>query len=554
MISKRVYILIIFVVLIATNCSVKNTNSPQSFNLGKFESVCKVWGFLKYYHPGVAQGKIDWDQKLITVLEKLDTIKNKKHLNFIIEDLICCCEEVIPGQDSLYISGNVYKNTPIGWLNDTSYISRKNCTLLQHLYFSKRPFFNHYVSQNMNVGNLYFKNEKSYSDSIFPSKNLRLLALFRYWNIIYYFYPYHDLNDIHWESILTEYIPRLINLNDTIEYHLEFLEITAKLNDGHVWTESLPINLKNGIYSPPYKTKYIDNKVIIAKYFSDSLAQGFDLQIGDQIIELNDIPIDEIINSRKKYYSFSNTNQFYRRINEEILITPSLDFMKLLISREDKQFTTTVKPYPLYLLYQLEDRDNEKITSYNIINDSIGYINLEYLEINEIEDMMKNFMKLNKIIIDIRNYPKNVLYELSKYLNPSPKNFAKVFIPNISKPGQFIWFKTLKTGTYNPEYYKGTVILIVNEQTQSHAEFTTMCLQTAPNVLTIGSKTAGADGNVSYVYLPGDIITYFTGIGILYPDSSQTQRIGVKIDTIINPKAEDLRNNYDRLLDVAIQL
>ena len=25
------------------------------------ESLCKFWGFLKYYHPTVAEGKLDWD-------------------------------------------------------------------------------------------------------------------------------------------------------------------------------------------------------------------------------------------------------------------------------------------------------------------------------------------------------------------------------------------------------------------------------------------------------------------------------------------------------------
>ena len=81
-----------------------------------------------------------------------------------------------------------------------------------------------------------------------------------------------------------------------------------------------------------------------------------------------------------------------------------------------------------------------------------------------------------------------------------------------------------------------------------------MCLQTSPNVTTIGSMTAGTDGNVSYVILPGDIYTYFTGIGIEYPDGTPTQRVGIKIDSIILPQVQDFKNNYDRLLDCAIHL
>ena len=163
-------------------------------------------------------------------------------------------------------------------------------------------------------------------------------------------------------------------------------------------------------------------------------------------------------------------------------------------------------------------------------------------------------MKMDKIIIDIRNYPKGVLYELSRYLQPKPTDFVKIFAPNIVRPGQFIWTETIQTGINNDDYYRGKVVLIVNEQTQSHAEFTAMCLQASPNITTVGSTTAGTDGNVSYVFLPGGIRTYFTGIGIVYPDGTHTQRIGIKIDTIVKPLIKDVQDNYDRLLDIAIKI
>jgi carboxyl-terminal processing protease len=54
---------------------------------------------------------------------------------------------------------------------------------------------------------------------------------------------------------------------------------------------------------------------------------------------------------------------------------------------------------------------------------------------------------------------------------------------------------------------RGKVILLGDEQTQSHAEFTMMALKTAPDVTIVGSPTAGADGNVSLIALPGGLRT-----------------------------------------------
>jgi len=42
-------------------------------------------------------------------------------------------------------------------------------------------------------------------------------------------------------------------------------------------------------------------------------------------------------------------------------------------------------------------------------------------------------------------------------------------------------------------------VILVDERTQSQAEYTTMALRTAPGAIVMGSQTAGADGNVSLI-------------------------------------------------------
>ena len=79
-----------------------------------------------------------------------------------------------------------------------------------------------------------------------------------------------------------------------------------------------------------------------------------------------------------------------------------------------------------------------------------------------------------------------------------------------------------------------------------------MKLQTLSNAYTIGRQTAGADGNVTYVQLPGGLRAMHSGIGIYYPDSSQTQRIGVRIDQIVERSIEDLITGNDEILEAAL--
>ena len=45
--------------------------------------------------------------------------------------------------------------------------------------------------------------------------------------------------------------------------------------------------------------------------------------------------------------------------------------------------------------------------------------------------------------------------------------------------------------------------------------------------IVLGSTTAGADGNVSNIPLPGGLRTMISGIGVFYPDKGPTQRVGI---------------------------
>ncbi len=538
------------------NCSSSSEDSKNNFHIEKYSTICKVWGVLKYYHPGVGGGNINWDKKLFDLLKCLDTISSQKDLNLLIEEVINFCDLLpLEAIDTSYLKGEIKFMRKFSWLEDTTSISQNNINRLKLLVTNKQPYNNKYVSQNKDIGNLNFIKEKSYSDSTNPSKDLRLLSLFRHWNIIYYFYPYLEINDISWERVLDLSVPKFINTEDSLSYQLAVLEYTSLLNDGHIWTESFTIVMHFGIYSPPYKLHCVENKPIVGEYFPDSIGMQFNVKIGDEILAINTIPVNELIHSRARYYPNSNLGQHNRRIYDELLITPNKDSIILDLKRNGTCFQETIPTFYLYQLYEFLDTQEKNTKASKLLNDSIGYINLRYLSIPEIDSIMASMINLNKIIIDIRNYPNGVLYELSNFFNPEPKEFVKIFMPNIIKPGEFIWWEDpYLTGKVNKRYFAGQVVLLVNEQTQSHAEFTTMCLQTASNVTTIGSMTAGTDGNVSMITLPGGIDTYFTGIGIEYPDGSPTQRIGVKIDTIIEPKIQDYTSHYDRLIEFAIQL
>jgi C-terminal processing protease CtpA/Prc len=179
---------------------------------------------------------------------------------------------------------------------------------------------------------------------------------------------------------------------------------------------------------------------------------------------------------------------------------------------------------------------------------------MKTLKGDDIDLMMKKLIKTKGLIIDLRCYPSGMpIYKLGEYLMPEPINFVKFSRNYLSDIGNFYFTDTASIGKKNENYYKGKVVILINEKNQSRAEFHVMAFQVAPNAIVMGSTTSAADGDVSFFWLPGGIHTLFTGIGVYYPDGTETQRIGIIPDIEIKPTIEGLRAGRDEVLEKAIE-
>lgn len=81
-----------------------------------------------------------------------------------------------------------------------------------------------------------------------------------------------------------------------------------------------------------------------------------------------------------------------------------------------------------------------------------------------------------------------------------------------------------------------------------------MAFRAGQNTTIVGSTTAGADGDVSLIQLPGGLSTWMTGIGVYYPDSTETQRIGIIPDVYLEPTIKGIKQNRDELLEKAVSI
>lgn len=541
---KKLLIIISFV-FILYGCSAQ----PKLNDIQKLESLARMWGFLKYYHPQVASGKYNWEEELIQSLPKVMSAQSKEELSQVYLDWIARLGEVkVP--DSASKNSTFDKNFNLSWTDDTSLFTESLISQLDFIEENRGQGKNHYATVNP-IGLLDITNENPYPELYFkqPDESHRLLSLFRYWNVVEYFFPYKYLTDQEWDDVLTEMIPKFRNAANVSEYHLAVLELVAKTDDSHAYISGEFAPEVFGYYWIPAKFKIIDGKAVISGFYNDSLAHANDIHIGDVIHRVNGETIESIIGRKSKYIPASNQSakyrDFYNAVFNGVTDTVTITYERSGVLEE--------KQVKRYYFSDFSYRVSNKSPKWEILKGNIGYVDMGLLEIPDVAAMIKSLMKCKAIILDVRNYPKGTMDEISNYLNSEPRPYAKFTLPDLAYPGKYYWLKGDSSGRHNKSPYQGQVVLLVNEHTQSHAEFTVMALQTADNATVIGSQTAGADGNIIQFELVGGIKTRISGIGVYYPDGRETQRIGLVPDIEVKPTVEGIRNGKDEVLEKALE-
>lgn len=519
-------------------------NSAQVENLAV---LGKIWGFVKYHHPTVISGHVQWDFELLKILPKVLAAKDQPATNLILKQWLDSMGSIAPCDPCVHFSpDNLYMRPALGWIDDSTFLDDGLRQRLKHIHASRpaRPA-QFYVSQTQ-LGNPDFSNEADYKSIHFPDAGFQLLALFRLWNIIEYWAPYRDVLDEDWDQVLRDAIPGIAKANSRKSFELEMISVIAKIRDTHtnLWS-SLNARPPYGNCTLPVGLRFVQGYAVV-----DQADTASALQVGDIIEAMDDHDVKSLVSAWTPYYPASNDAARLRDIARN-LGTGACGAATVRVKRGADPQTLSMDRVPKNTIKKRSTHDRPGAT-FQLLNDEVAYIKLSSIKSADIPSYLASARTTRGIIIDIRNYPGQfVPFALGQHFVREPSTFAQFTVGDISNPGTFRWGPSATIQPKAP-YYPGKVIILVDEMSQSQAEYTAMALRVSPNARVIGSRTAGADGNVSQIPLPGGLSTMISGIGVFYADRQPTQRVGIIPDVEILPTIEAIRAGRDEVLDAAI--
>lgn len=514
----------------------------------------KVWGFLKYCHPEIAKGNYNWDYELFRFLPKYLNESNETKREGLILQWINYLGEINKCKACDTTSEEAFLKPDLKWIAN-SIVSESLKDKLHYIYNNRNQGKHFYIKMAPGVGNPIFENENAYADMPYPDAGYRLLALYRYWNMINYFFPSKYLTDKDWNTILKEYIPKFINAKNELEYEKVAIQIIGDIQDTHanLWGGNNKIEEWKGNYFAPVHLRFIESKLVVTDYFNPELKNETGLEAGDIITKINGKNTNDIVSDLSKYYPASNEATRLRDISADMLRSQKNE-LEVEYLQNGTLKSKKVKLYPRNELniYRGYRKNDEKC--YRLLDNNIGYITLMSIKDDDIPKIKEEFKNTRGIIIDIRNYPSTfVPFRLGSFFVSSSTPFVKFTNGKINNPGEFTFTKELEIPK-TEEPYKGKLIVLVNELSQSQAEYTAMAFRAGDNTTIVGSTTAGADGNVSTIMLPGGLRTMISGIGVYYPNGGETQRIGIVPDIEVRPTINGIINGKDELIEKAIEL
>lgn len=515
----------------------------------------QFWGFLKYHHTAIAKGDYNWDAELFRLLPSVISAKNNTELNVALESFLDKLPKPELCKKCKKTTSETYEIKPnYGSLFDKNKVSESLLNKLTYIQENRNVEANYYVAMEKGVGNPEFKNERPYLKMTYPDAGYRLLSLYRYWAMINYFFPYKDVIGQDWNNVLKTSLPDFVNAKNELEYGKASLKLIALVNDTHanLWSGSQAIKDFKGKYAAPLQTTFIENKLVITALHTDTLDVKNTLRVGDVITAIQEKDVNLLIKEFLAYTPASNYDTQLRDLPNIYLLRGNTNKLKIKVNREGNLFEYDM---PMRIFGQgSKDPDFQKAQAFKLINDSIGYVFPGKYKNAMLPDIRKQFVNTKGIVVDMRCYPSEFMpFTFGNYIKNRSTPFVKFTVGSTEYPGSFKFGPTLVNGQMTNENYKGKVVVIVNSTSQSQAEYTTMAFQSSYNVKVIGSTTAGADGNVSEIVLPGGLRTMISGIGVFYPDGKPTQRVGVRINEKIYPTIEGIKAGKDELLEKAIE-
>ncbi|UOQ78929.1 hypothetical protein MUN84_10620 [Hymenobacter sp. 5516J-16] len=281
-----------------------NLGSLNPQQLENLAVLGRVWGFVKYYHPAVATGEHNLDAALFRVLPQVLASSSTAARSQLLSNWVTSLGLVPPCPTCREPAPESIRLQPdLAWLTDNRQLSPALSQQLEYLRRNRNQGPHYYVSTVPGVGNPIFQHEEKYAllKTDLPDDGLRLLALYRYWNMIAYFFPYRYAIGEDWQQVLPDFLPQFVAARTPEQYQLTALALIARIHDTHatIYEPNKILTAYKGKYHAPVQVRFVEGQAVVTDYFDQQLGSATGLQKGDVVLQVDGRKVADLVAERR---------------------------------------------------------------------------------------------------------------------------------------------------------------------------------------------------------------------------------------------------------------
>jgi C-terminal processing protease CtpA/Prc len=374
-------------------------------------------------------------------------------------------------------------------------------------------------------------------------ENVRVADMVIAWNVLQHFYPYFDVVKVAWDNELTQTLAAALADKTEEDFLLTLRKMVAQLQDGHgnVYHSGIA-KRKAGV---PFAVDWVESQLVVI-----ALKDTAKIRKGDVILSVGDMPAEKALLHEEQF--ISGSPQWKRnKALRQFASGDSGSVAMLKVKRGNARLDVAVpRNYKGAPLEEFERAPIQKLEG------DIYYVNLDKATIADLNEQITELAQARGVIFDLRGYPKGN-HDIIRHLIDQPVQSAKWNVPQIIYPDhQIAGYDTSGRWTLTPKTprLKGKIVFLTHGGAISYAESFMGIIEHYKLAEIVGQPTAGANGNVNFVELPGGYRVIWTGMKVLKHDGSQHHLIGIKPTTAVARTIQGVRAGKDEFIEKAIAI
>ena len=381
----------------------------------------------------------------------------------------------------------------------------------------------------------------------------RLAAVALLWNVIQHFYPYFDVVEGDWSRALPTALASAAVDEDEAAFASTLRRMVAAFHDGHGHV-NFPDELPKAPL--PVDWDWAEGKLVVTEVAPGVKGEGPGgaIRRGDVVRSIDGRPAAEVLAEAERLISAA-TPQWAR--------TNALGMIKL----GNPGSSTTLEIEPLdgparrvvlrrpAVSQPVKEGRPPKIHE---IRPGLFYVDIDRVSDADLLEALARLEKANGIVFDFRGYPSGLTPDaIFSHLIDRPVGSPQWHVPLVKKPDRReMTFERMGEWKLTPRapYFKAKRAFLVDGHAISYAESCLGIVEHEHLGAIVGAPTAGTNGNINSITLPGGYSVLFTGMKVLKHDGSRHHGVGILPTVPVSRTLKGIAEGKDELLEKAVEV